>query len=124
MCNSRVNAASINGIFDPSDETLEGVPVFRKRGDPDTWLSYYRPLKDWRIQSTKHRGAGPSLAYVVCDPVCVPHLAPVGSWHISNGTTLVAQSSVTISIATQSLGEYQAIVEDTRRRFLVEAQGE
>jgi tellurite resistance-related uncharacterized protein len=28
----------VNGIFEPTDETCNDMPVYRKKGDPDTWL--------------------------------------------------------------------------------------
>ena len=35
-----LHASEINGKYEPTDEICDGMPVYRKQGDPDVWLEY------------------------------------------------------------------------------------
>ena len=112
----------INGIFDPTDELVGYVPVFRKRGDDNKLLVYVESRKYWMVQLSTDKGTASGFAYISCDPVSAPHKASGRGWQVSNGTSFNLQNAVTISLATQSLSEYQAMVEDARRRVIAECR--
>ena len=54
--------ASLNGVYDPTDEVYGGVTVFCKRGNVDRWLEYNALSSKWFITQTSDRGSG--VAYV------------------------------------------------------------
>jgi hypothetical protein len=60
------NAASINGIFDPTSppEFHDGHLTYRKRGDKDMWLEYRRATTRWHVKNTEHKGAGRGWAFI------------------------------------------------------------
>ena len=112
----------INGIFDPTDEKIGGVPVFRKRTDADKLLVYVESKKWWVVQPSTNKGTTICFAYISCDPVSAPHKASGSGWRVHNGTSFNLQNAVTISLCTQSLSEYQAMVEDARRRAIADCR--
>jgi hypothetical protein len=60
------NAASINGIFDPTSppEFHDGHLTYRKRGDQDKWLEYHGALKRWLVKATVQKGTENGWAWI------------------------------------------------------------
>lgn len=60
-----------NGRFEPSDEVQNGFPVYRKNGDPDTWLELVFGMSGWRwyLKPANEKGPDSSVcfAYFQCD---------------------------------------------------------
>ncbi len=45
----------VNGIFEPTDETCNDMPVYRRKGDPDTWLEMVKTnAGTWRWYILKY----------------------------------------------------------------------
>ena len=60
------NAASINGIFDPTfpPELHDGHITYRKRCDQDWWLEYLGATKQWVVTTTAHKGVDFCWAWI------------------------------------------------------------
>ena len=81
---------------------MNGLTVYRKRGDADTWFMYYPPTKSWHVQKTSSKGTSKCYAALECGGPCLPENGPDRTWRVWNGggTTLQLQANVAISIAT------------------------
>ena len=77
-----------------------GMPVYRKQGDPDTWLMYNPNDKDWYVQHTSRKGTNRGSAYLKCDPPCLPENGTKRTWKVWDGSTFQLQADVGISIVT------------------------
>lgn len=56
----------VNGVFEPTDEVCNGMPVFQKMGDPDTWLEMVKTTTGswrWYVKPTKERGPDKSTCF-------------------------------------------------------------
>ena len=84
-----------NGIFEPTDEMRDGLPVYRKKGDGTTWLLFDRASVKWYIQSPRDLTSAASRAFCKVDTICLPHDCPLGMWQIF-GQSFENQPSVTI----------------------------
>ena len=88
-----------------------GMPVYRKQGDPDTWLMYNPNYKDWYVQSTSLKGTNSGWAYLTCDPPCLPENGTKRTWQVWDGSAFQLQADVDISIATpQKLADAAALI--------------
>ena len=97
-----IKAHFVNGIFDPTDENVNGLTVYRKRGDADTWLMYHPPTKSWHVQKTSDKGTSMCYAALICDGPCLPENGPERTWRVDTDDTdsFQLQANVAISIAT------------------------
>ena len=59
-----------------------GMPVYRKQGDPDTWLIYYPPLNQWCVKNTTHKGIDLKYACLKCNPPCLPENGTKRTWNL------------------------------------------
>lgn len=56
----------VNGVFEPTDEVCNGLPVYQKMGDPDTWLEMVKTNAGtwrWYVKPTKERGPDSSICF-------------------------------------------------------------
>ena len=75
------NARRIDGIYEPIEEQRDGLPVYKKKGDSDTWLEYWG--SKWIVHTTEYRGTDTGFAYVSVDRPCLPHDDTIiGSWQL------------------------------------------
>ena len=51
-------AAYINGFYEPTDEIVGRISVYRKVGDTNVWIEYNEPSGIWYVKSTSSRGKG------------------------------------------------------------------
>ena len=63
------NAASVNGVFEPTGEIYNGKVLFAKRGDADKWLRFVAGHSFWIVSSTK------PFALCVTGPYCRPFVS-------------------------------------------------
>ena len=80
-------AARVNGVFDLTDEVCNGMPVYRKRNDRDTWMEMVKCNAGgwrWYIKPTKEKGPDSSICFAYCssDDVILPHDADHGNWFV------------------------------------------
>ena len=58
-----VNAAVINGFFEPTQEKgLDGRALYAKRGDASLCIEHYGGR--WQVKAVSHKGKGSAWAYV------------------------------------------------------------
>ena len=56
----------VNGNFELTDETCNGMPVYQKKGEPDTWLEVVKTNAGswrWYVKPTNARGAENSVCF-------------------------------------------------------------
>ena len=82
MCAFRMAGATgltehlINGCYEPTEEMIGGVRVFRQLGG-DQWMVYCQGA--WRVQDTSDKGPSDCLAYVYT-PLRPPQLC--STWEV------------------------------------------
>lgn len=116
------SADRVNGVFEPTDEAQNGMPVYSKKGDPGLWLELVHGTAGWRwyLKPTANRGPDSAIcfAYYTHDGhnVKLPVRCTDRSWYCNTDEGFVAQDSIKVS----------AVGEDTqsdRVMRLVEAKG-
>ena len=95
------SSAKTNGLFEPTDELRDGLPMYQKKGDSSTWLMFNGGDRKWFIQSPKNLQSTACRAYCKADAICLPHDCPAGRWQIvaPGGSTFENQASITIGIS-------------------------
>lgn len=56
----------VNGTFEPVEETCNGMPVYQKKGEPDTWLEMVKCKSGgwrWYVKPTKEKGPDISVCF-------------------------------------------------------------
>lgn len=57
----------VNGTFEPTEEVQNGMPVYMKKGDDDTWIELVSVKSSadyrWYIKPTKEKGPNSSVCY-------------------------------------------------------------
>jgi hypothetical protein len=89
----------INGVYEPTKEAQNGFPVYRKKGDGETWVEIvFKPETGWRwyLKPTANKGPDSSIcfAYFQCseENVMLPH--DCSSWHVSTADGFKEQPTV------------------------------
>lgn len=97
------HAARINGTFEISDAMQNGVPVYAKVGDPDTFIELCGGSFGWRwyIKEAKNRGNanGQSFAYAQCldEDLKLPSESDQSMWFICANNAYTQQSTLAIT---------------------------
>lgn len=114
----------LHGVFEPTDDICNGMPVYQKMGDPDTWMEMVKtPAGKWRwyVKPTHERGPCNSVcfAYGTSDEVVLPQDCDAGSWNVHDGNTFVPQPEVSCDLtAPNSVSEFiQELVVTQRIAF-------
>jgi hypothetical protein len=98
-------AGRINGAYEISDEMQNGLPVYSKQGDDDTFIELVKGVSGWRWYLKKKSDKGPNnsicFAYCQCldDDVKLPSQTDHSDWHIYANKEFVVQTTVCISSA-------------------------
>ena len=80
---------------------MNGLTIYRKRGDANKWLMYYPPTKSWHVQPTSSKGTNECWASLECDGPCLPENGPERTWRVdTDNIGFQLQANVAISIAT------------------------
>ena len=84
-------AFRVFGVFDLTSEVCNGMPVYRKRHDKDTWMEMVKCNSGgwrWCIKPTNERGPNSSICFGYCsiDEVILPHQAASDQWYVFTGT--------------------------------------
>ena len=90
-------ATMVNGTYEAANEERDGMPVFRKKEDPNMWLCFLKSKKLWIIQRTADQGTNTGWAYVSCDPPSLPEVQ-LGKWYVFQGDAYVCQPSCLCSL--------------------------
>ena len=90
----------INGIYEPTDESLNGLNVYRKQNDPEMWLEYLALTKQWQIKRESDRESARAYAFISNDPpTSLESIIAKNKWFIGDGTGFKLQPSVMVSVA-------------------------
>ena len=109
-----LSAPIINGIYEATDDTSFNVTVYRKMGDGDMWLEYYGPSRSWQVKKgVVDRGKDCYVAYCPVGAKCLPEMCPVRDWFVYDGTGMVLQPSIAITVVSKK--EVEAYRTDMRR---------
>ena len=122
----------VNGTFEPTDEISNGVPTYRKKGEPDTWLEMVKckenKKQSWRWYVKPTTGKGPSssvsFGYGVSDTIVLPQDCKKTKWHCYDDNNFVIESEITCDlVAPHSVPEHiQALVEESKKALLQEEE--
>jgi hypothetical protein len=82
----------INGIYEPTETSCNGWPVYKKRGGDSHWLEYHSYA--WQVKPNTFRGTKKCWAYVQCDSR-FPEYSEKPWYAIINGEH-VKQESITM----------------------------
>ena len=90
----------VNGVFEPTDETCNGMPVYQKKGEPDTWLEMVKCKSGgwrWYVKPTKEKGSDKSVCfgYGHHDDIVLPNNCTAANWSVYDGSKFVIEAQVT-----------------------------
>ena len=91
-------AASVNGIYEPTDEMCGNATVYRKTGDDTMWIEYHASSRSWLVKPTANKGSNLCYARCAVHIKCLPRECPQREWHVALDGNLVSQLDVTISL--------------------------
>ena len=95
-------AASINGMYKPTDELCGNATVYNKVGDHGKWLEYNADLMQWQLKPTTAKGTAICWANCTVPTKCLPQNCHIGLWQVSDhSATWGPQPAVTISVVSQ-----------------------
>jgi hypothetical protein len=86
----------VNGVFEPSGEFQNNFPVYRKKGDTDTWIELVSGASGWRwyLKPTANKGPESSIcfAYLQLDGIDVKlPTESTAKWTVHTASGWVAQ---------------------------------
>eukprot|EP01038_Epipyxis_sp_PR26KG_P015859 gene15859-21492_t len=89
---------SINGVFEVSDLMVNDWPVYLKRNDRGTCLSFCSLINSWLIQPSDSKGSENGFLILKCIPTKRPELCDASKCQVrmNNGQGFTAASGVTI----------------------------
>lgn len=91
-------ASSINGIYDPSPEVVDGGTLYMKRYDITMCIEYYEASKQWQIKPLQNRGQKAASAFVACPtPVPLDTISEGGMWRVFNGQAFHRQPALLVT---------------------------
>ena len=104
-----VNAAEINGWYEPTAEFVNNASLYRKLGDADKWIEYINGK--WAVKRTANRGNDTCYAYAIIKPAVALEECPIDSWMVVDGGKFVAQPSFSVSVSSlEAFQDYEAQV--------------
>lgn len=100
-------AARLNGIFEMTTETCNGMPMYQKKGDADTWLDMCKTKSGtwrWYIKPAKERGPDSSVCfgYGVSDNIVFPHECDAKNWYCYDGHKFEKEEDISVSLVPGS----------------------
>jgi len=110
------SAVRINGVFEPTTEVQNGMPVYQKKGDPDTWIELVHGKSGWRwyLKPTLNKGPDSSICFMYfthdgknckLPPDCKKPWYSTGDdlkWYVSTSAGFKAQSTVKVTYCNGS----------------------
>ena len=94
-----VNAAKVNGWYEPTTELSNNVSVYRKIGNGDKWVEYVDGC--WNVKTTKDRGKAAGMAGARITPAVALEDVPMDCWEVYIGRgSMVAQASFSVSVSS------------------------
>ena len=114
------NAGNVNGIFEPTDEMCDGLPVYRKKGNADIWLEFNTSVMDWFVRPTSSRGTSKGWAYVKLESLCLPQDISTGRWHVWTGERFELQAAASIACLSPVPAHIASVIDVIRQAELLE----
>ena len=104
---SGLNAALINGLYEPTTEFVNYVSVYRKVGDADKWIEYVDG--QWLILDTEFRGKSLGWASARVYPAVALEECPMDCWEVGvDNNNWIAQPSFSVSVSSlEAFEEFQ-----------------
>jgi hypothetical protein len=105
------SAKRMNGVFEPSDEIQIGLPVFVKKGDPDTWVEAVSGTSGlrWYLKPAANKGPKSSICFgyiaIDQDNVVLPQNMSPTDWTVNTDSGFVAQKTVVESASNEAVPE-------------------
>ena len=98
----------VNGIFEPTDEVCNGMPVYRRKGDLDTWLEMVKTSSGnwrWYIKPTSEKGPNSSVCfgYGVSTTVVFPQDCEAERWFCYDDVQFVNETTITCVLCDSSI---------------------
>jgi len=103
----------INGVYEPTNESCCGWPVYKKQSSDNQWLEYHLPSKEWQIKPTSCKGSKKNWAYVSSDPTH-PELCTDSFWMVLVSGKHIKQEGVTLVSLEQRAREDKLMAEQRR----------
>ena len=107
------HAHKVNGVFEPTTEMCDGLPVFQNKGNGDLWLQFFR--LEWSVVSTDYRGTSKSYAFISTGAagMCLPQDCPRGEWQVwMGGEGKQRDPAVTVTVLSDLPNNTLALVEE------------
>ena len=100
---NRNRSKFVNGTFEPTDEICNGMPVYSKKGDPETWLEmveYKSGGWRWYVKPTIERGPCSTICfgYGHSNGIVLPHDCTAAQWSVYDGKEFVIESQITCKL--------------------------
>lgn len=103
----------VNGVYEPTNESCCGWPVYKKQSSDNQWLEYHLPSREWQIKPTSCKGTKKNWAYVSSDPTH-PELCTDSAWMVLISGKHVKQEGVTLVSLEQRAREDKLMAEQRR----------
>ena len=108
----------VNGIFEPTKESQNGFPVYKKKGENDTWVEMVFLMTlgwCWDVKPTSSKGPHDNhcYAYFQCDEANGKLPQDCRPWHVMSGDgfkqeeTCVASLASTIPLPPDVISRFQ-----------------
>ena len=118
----------VNGTFEPTDETCNGMPVYQKKGEPDTWLEMVKCKSGgwrWYVKPTKEKGADKSVCfgYGYHEEIVLPQNCKIDNWTVYDGSKFVVELQITCTpdpLAPPLPSKYANLVQDRNELYRLE----
>ena len=99
----------VNGIYEPTDELCNDLPVYKKKTDSGIWMEciIHSGEYKWYIKPTANRGPTDKTSYASC-PVDggksgLPQNCKSGKWDVGTGKGFVNQPSTLCALSDPSV---------------------
>lgn len=117
------SAKRMNGVFEPTEEEQWGLPVYEKRGDPDTWVEAVSGASGlrWYLKPAANKGPKSSVCfgYIAINPdkVDVPQNIDQ-EWTINTDAGFVVQSTTVENASSEPMpSKLVALVAQAAKEF-------
>ena len=114
-----INAALVNGVYEPTDEMSKGnVTVYRKADGSGGLLEYLASTKQWQVKPTAVKGTDLCRALCVSPDKRLPE-CPGGQWRVWDGSKHVPQPAVAVStVSKEEVDAYRAELQQEAARVV------
>ena len=119
----------MNGVFEPTSEVCNDMPVYQKKGDPDTWLEMVKTTTGtwrWYIKPTKEKGPDKTVCfgYGSSEDIVLPHECDKMGWYCYDNKNFVVEEGVTCTLVIPGSlpANIIAMAQEGRSRSVVERE--